>query len=256
MSRSTLIWLIIILATFAGKHDGQDRFQPNQDKLPVLPPRGATVLFNGAINQFLSKTGGKVNWPVNQDEIVSTKGKSRSNHIVSRVHFRDAEIHVEFKLPPKGSGNSGIYIHGNYEIQIINSHGKEKIGKGDCGALYGFHRPRVNACRKPDAWQVMDIRYQAPRRSREGKISMQGEITAWLNGKLVLNQVSFGEPRSTYHPFRYNTTDYLKDIWEKQKKEMVGPVFLQDHDNAVVFRNVWIQALDDKMEIYDAQPQQ
>ncbi|PQO25441.1 hypothetical protein C5Y96_24170 [Blastopirellula marina] len=229
-----------------------DDFQPNQKELPVPPPEGAIVLLSSDTNEFLSKNGGEINWPLEDGVLTSTRGEGRSNHIVSKPHFRDADIHVEFKLPKKGSGNSGIYIHGNYELQIINSVEKEKLDQGDIGAVYGFAPALVNAGKGPDEWQVYDIRYTAPRRDESGKIVEEGTITAWLNGQKVQEGTKLGEPRSNYHPYRYNTTDYLKTIWEKQKQTGIGPVFLQDHDNAVQFRNVWVKPLDDKALEYQA----
>lgn len=223
-----------------------DDFQPNQKELPVPPPKDAIVLLAEGTNEFLDKNGRAINWPLEDGIATSTRGEGRSNHIVSKLHFRDAEIHVEFKLPKKGSGNSGIYIHGNYELQIINSVGKEKLDQGDIGAVYGFAPALVNAGKGPEQWQVYDIRYTAPRRDDSGKIIEEGTITAWLNGQKVQEGTKLGEPRSKYHPYRYNTTDYLKTIWDKQKQTSVGPVFLQDHDNAVQFRNVWVKPLDDK----------
>jgi len=226
-------------------------FEPKQDKLPVAVPPGGTVLFDGSgSTKFLSKTGEKINWPVTDGQLVSTKGGQNSNHIVSAIHFRDAVIHVEFLLPPKGSGNSGVYIHGNYELQIIRSHEKKTLTQKDMGAVYGFAKPLVNAARKPGEWQVYDILYEAPRRDGKQKIVKQGSITAWLNGQLVQKNTRFGEPRSVYHPYRHQTTPYLKAIFEKQKKTMTGPVFLQDHGHAVRFRNVWILPLDDESKIY------
>jgi len=227
------------------------QFKPDQSKLLVAPPKDAVVLFDGdGVNEFLGKTGGAINWPIENGELVSTHGGTRSNHIVSKLHFRDADIHVEFKLPEKGSGNSGVYIHGNYELQILNTFGKEKPGAGDAGGIYGFHAPLVNAVRNPGEWQVYDIRYRAPRRNDKGEIVEEGSITAWLNGQKVHENSRFAEPRSTYHPYRYNTTPYLKTIWEQQKKTMVGPVFLQDHGAPVRFRNVWVRPLDDKAFTY------
>ena len=226
-------------------------FEPKQDKLPVAVPPGATVLFDGSgATGFLSKTGEKINWPITVGQLVSTKGGQNSNHIVSSVHFRDAVIHVEFLLPAKGSGNSGVYIHGNYELQIIRSHDKKTLTQKDMGAVYGFAKPLVNAARKPGEWQVYDILYEAPRRDGKQKIVKQGSITAWLNGRLVQKNTRFGEPRSVYHPYRHQATPYLKAIFEKQKKTMTGPVFLQDHGHAVRFRNVWILPLDDESMIY------
>jgi len=226
-------------------------FMPDQATLPVKPPAGAVVLFNGkGVNKFVSMAGGPVNWPVIDGALQSTRGKGRTNHIVSQLHFRDADIHVEFQLPAKGSGNSGLYIHGNYELQIINSLGNEEPGINDIGSVYGFSKPLVNACLAPGKWQVYDARYRAPRRNEKGDITAEGTLTVWLNGKLVQDGAKFGEPRSAYHPFRYGTTPYLKKIAEQQKLTMTGPLFLQDHDNPVRFRNVWIRPLDKHAIIY------
>ena len=227
-------------------------FRPRQDTLPVTPPADAIVLYDGArTNHFLAMNGKPMNWKVKQGELISTHGGRNSNHLVSRLHFRDVDIHVEFKLSPSGSGNSGIYLHGNYELQIIRSHHKKTIGKGDMGALYGFSKPLVNAARPPGQWQVYDIRYRAPRRDASEKIIQQGSITAWLNGQLVQQETRFGEPRSRYHPYRHGTTPYLQEIWKRQKKTMQGPVFLQDHGHPTRFRNIWVRPLDKKAFFYD-----
>ena len=122
---------------------------------------------------------------------------------------------------------------------------------GIMGAIYGFHKPLANAARPRDQWQVYDIRYRAPRRDTEGKIVEEGSITAWLNGQKVQDHARVGEPRSKYHPYRYGTTPYLQKIWKQQKQTMIGPVFLQDHDNPVKFRNVWLRPLDDKTFRYE-----
>jgi hypothetical protein len=195
-------------------------------------------------------TGEEINWPVQDGALVSTT-KGHQNHIVSKVHFRDADIHVEFMLPEKGPGNSGVYLHGNYELQIFNSADKAEPNMDDAGAIYGFHKPLVNACKPPGEWQVYDIRYRAPRRDAEGKIVEEGSITAWLNGQKVQDNSKFGEPRSVFHPFRFGTTPYLKQINDQKQKTSVGPVFLQDHGNPVKFRNVWIVPLDDQARRYE-----
>jgi len=227
-------------------------FKPDQAKLPVPPPKGAAVLLDGNGNHsFLSMAGGKVDWPVEDGAIVSTSNKKNQNHIVSKLHFKDADIHVEFLLPQKGSGNSGVYIHGNYEIQILNSFGKERVTQEDAGAVYGFAAPLENAGRKPGEWQVFDIRYRTPRRSDAGKIVENGRVTVWFNGKKVRDGTEFGEPKSAFHPFRYGTTPYLNAIRDRQKKTMTGPVFLQDHGNPVKFRNVWVLPADEHAFTYE-----
>ena len=225
-------------------------FKPDQSKLPVAPPEGAIVLFDGTTNQFLSMNGGPVNWPIEDGCLVSTRSENRVNHIVSQWHFQDADVHVEFNVSPNAEGNSGVYLHGNYELQIFNSFGVESPTEQDEGALYGFAKPLVNASKKPGEWQVYDIRYRAPRRDAEGKITVPGSVTAWLNGQLVQENTKFEEPRSVYHPFRYGTTDYLKAIWKKHLATHVGPVFLQDHESPTRFRNVWIKPLDDRALLY------
>ncbi len=192
----------------------------------MAPPKDAIVLFDGrGTNQFLNMSGGTIDWPIEDGALVSTRSKQRSNHLVSKFHFRDAEIHVEFLVPDKGSGNSGVYIHGNYELQIFNSYGKQQIGMGDMGAIYGFSKPLANASRKPGEWQVYDIRYRAPRRDKNGQIAEEGTVTAWLNGMKVQDNSTFGEPRSKYHPYRHGTTPYLQEIWQRQQKTMTGPLF-------------------------------
>ncbi len=241
---SGLLFLLVILSVVG-------KFPPDQSQLPVRPPEGAIVLLDEQGNHsFLSMAGEKTDWPEEDGVMVSTP-KGNRNHIVSKLHFRDADIHVEFMLPEKGPGNSGVYIHGNYEVQILNSHGKKKPTQEDAGAVYGFSKPLVNACRKPGVWQVFDIRYRAPRRDESGKIVQKGTVTVWFNGKKVQDEASFGEPRSVYHPFRFGTTPYLKKIWARQKKTMTGPVFLQDHHNPVKFRNVWVLPADDHAFVYE-----
>jgi hypothetical protein len=244
--------LVLLLGVLDPLAAQQKPFAPDQDVLPVPPPQDAIVLFDGKkTNHFLSMNGEAMNWKVQDGELISTKGGRNANHLVSTLHFRDMEIHVEFKLSPAGSGNSGVYLHGNYELQIIRSHGKSKVSQEDMGALYGFAKPLVNAARPPDQWQVYDIRYRAPRRNKDEKITEQGSITAWLNGELVQNKTRFGEPRSKYHPYRHGTTPYLQEIWKRQKQTMQGPVFLQDHGHPTRFRNIWVRPLDEKAFFYD-----
>lgn len=238
---------ILLLATFVI----DDQFKPDQSKLPVPPPKGAIALLDENGNHlFVSMAGEKINWQIKDGVAVPTP-KGNKNHIVSKLHFKDADIHVEFMLPEKGPGNSGVYIHGHYEIQILNSFSKEKITQEDAGSLYGFSPPLVNACRKPGEWQVFDIRYRAPRREESGKLVEKGTVSVWFNGTKVQDGTQFGEPKSPFHPFRFGTTPYLEKIRDLQKKTMTGPVFLQDHGNPVKFRNVWILPADKHAFMYE-----
>lgn len=248
--------LCFVVALLAAVNLKAEEFLPDQSKLPAKPPEDAIILFDGSDEQkFVSMDGSEIDWQIDSGELVSTKAikprRARSNHILSQVHFRDADLHVEFLLPETGAGNSGIYIHGHYELQIIASHAKKNVTQQDAGAVYGFGPPQVNACRPRGEWQVYDIRYRAPRRDSDGKITAAGSITAWLNGQLVQKDLEVGEPRSSYHPFRYGRTDYLSKIEEQLLKTSTGPVFLQDHDSPVRFRNVWLRPLDNKALVYE-----
>ncbi len=240
-----LLNLVFALSSSLLSAQDQPDFAPSQTELPVPPPSGAVVLFDGKNSDyFLSMSGQPIDWPVADGSLVSTANKQRSNHVLSKLRFRDADIHVEFQLPESGHGNSGLYIHGHYELQIINSFGKEKLTQEDMGALYGFAAPSENAARKPGEWQGYDVRFRAPRRDADGNIVEDGVLTAWLNGRKVQDQTRFGEPRSKYHPYRHGTTPYLKEVEEKLRRTMTGPLFLQDHDSPVRFRNVWVRPLD------------
>lgn len=236
----------------------QEDFIPDQSIIPAKPPAKAIVLLGDSPNhEFLSMAGEKSNWPYEKGAMTSTRSDGgNKNHVVSRWHFRDADIHVEFMVSPKNQGNSGVYIHGHYEMQILNSHGKseKELSQHDAGSIYGFEKPLVNAALPAGEWQMYDIRYLSPRRNEDGKITEPGTITAWLNGKKVQDKSRFEEPRSVYHPFRYGTTPYLNAIIPQLKSKQVGPLFLQDHGSPAQFRNVWIVPLDDFATHYLPKP--
>jgi hypothetical protein len=218
----------------------------------AVPPPGAVRLFDGySPPEFVSSRGGTIDWPIENGALVSTPNGRRSNNLVSRRHFRDAQMHVEFMLPPEGDANSGVYLHGLYEIQILAGDENAELGVGDVGAIYGLHAPRVNAARGRGEWQSLDVCFRAPRRDANGKICKDGTITAWLNGKLIHDHAPVGERTSDYNPYRYDTTQYVAAIAKRQERTMTGPLMLQDHDSPVCFRNVWILPLDEHSGLYD-----
>lgn len=210
-------------------------------------PDGGTLLFGldadgQLVNRFLSKNGEPSNWKVEDNTLISTMGDG-PNSIHSEVDFRDAQIHVEFQLPATGSGNSGIYIHGNYEMQILNSNNERDVHFFNAGALYRFYPPITQALLPAGEWQSYDITYTAPRRDESGKIVTPGRVTAYLNGILVQENAEFYEPVSQWHPFRHGNTPFLDAKYAHQKATGFGPVFLQDHENPVRFRNVWVKPI-------------
>ena len=220
-------------------------FRPAQDSLPVPPPPGAIVLFGdgSAPPAFTAMNGGPIDWKVENGTLVVNTTKGHANHIVSNELFRDADIHAEFMVDPAAHGNSGLYLHGHYEMQIYDSFGVEPPTEQDEGALYRFGPPLVNAARRPGEWQVYDIRFIAPRRDASGRITKAGSVTAWLNGKLVQNGLTFTEPRSPYVPYRHGVTDYLRGVEKELRATGRGPLFLQDHGSPTRYRNVWVRPL-------------
>lgn len=221
------------------------------ETIPGTPPSDAIRLFDGGnTDAFLSVKKGPCQWPVVDGAMVVKDG-----FIVSKLHFRDAQIHVEFAVPDDGkkggwAGNSGVYIFGMYELQILNSYKNPVDPKETIGAVYGINPPLVNASRKPGQWQVYDIIYTAPRRDAKGKVNQPGEITAVLNGVLVQHKAHFTESVSRWNPLVYQTTAYTDKIRDSILKTGCGPLFLQDHGSPVKFRNIWIRPLDDKAKIF------
>jgi hypothetical protein len=212
------------------------------------PPSDAIVLFDGgSADAFVGVDGKPSTWPVKDG--VLTVG---SGFIVSKFHFRDAQIHAEFAVPKQANGNSGLYIHGHYEMQISNTAGSTQPSKEVIGSLYRYELPLVNAGRPAEQWQSYDVIFRAPR-YREGKIVEPGTITSILNGVLVQNNVSFTEPRSPYTPYVYHSTPYTAKILESLKRTEAGPLYLQDHQSPVRYRSVWIRPLDDKSHTFKAE---
>ena len=220
-------------------------FYPNQRVLPVHPPEDAVILVGKDIEpKFTAMNGGPIDWAVEDGVLTANPSKHHTNHIVSTEMFQDVDIHAEFMTSPIAHGNSGLYIHGHYEMQIYDSFGVKQITQQDEGSLYRFKKPLVNAARPTGDWQVYDIRFIAPRRDNDDQILSQGIVKAWLNGKLVQDGETFTEPRSPYIPYKHGVTVHLKNIEQTLKETGQGPLFLQDHGSPVRFRNVWIKRLD------------
>jgi hypothetical protein len=220
-------------------------FRPAQDTLPAPPPPGAIVLYGDGSTPpaFTAMNGGPIDWKVENGALVVNTTNGHANHIVSKDLFQDADIHAEFVVDPAAHGNSGLYLHGHYEMQIYDSFGVDPPTEQDEGALYRFGPPLMNAARRPGEWQVYDIRFIAPRRDAAGRITKAGSVTAWLNGKLVQDGLTFTEPRSPYVPYRHGVTDFLRGVEKELRATGRGPLFLQDHGSPTRYRNVWVRPL-------------
>lgn len=198
---------------------------------PLAPPPGALVLFDGRdLSAWRKRSGnGPAVWKIGADGAMTAGG----GDIATVQSFGEFTLHVEFNVPPmlgktgQARGNSGVYLHGRYEIQVLDSYGPalagKPIGKNDCGAVYDQTPPRVNACLAPGTWQTYDITFRAGRASADRTL----EPRVWV----LQNNVLIHRGTVIAGPTRAGTGG---------KMEPTGPILLQDHGNPVRFRNLWL----------------
>jgi len=204
-----------------------------EDK-PGKPPSDATMLFDGASTAAWSaEKGGPAQWKV-ENGYMEVAGASGG--IVTKDEFGDSQLHVEFRepTPPKGDsqgrGNSGVFLYGLYEIQVLDSYNNVTYADGQASAIYGQSPPLVNAARPPGEWQSYDIVYTGPR-FKDGKVDVPGYVTVFHNGVIVQNH-----------------TEILGATGHRVLPKLVvhglkGPIMLQNHGNPVRYRNIWIRPL-------------
>lgn len=206
-----------------------------QDK-PASPPKGAIVLFNGKhLSAWVSRDGKTpARWEITSDGAMQVK--AGTGDIMTREEFGSFQLHIEFNIPEmpgasgQGRGNSGVYLHGLYEIQVLDSYQNETYAKGGCGAIYGIKDPDKNAAKPPGQWQTYDITFIAPKFDADGNVIANPRVTVRWNGVLVHDNVEI--PRIT-----------AGGIDNKMRR--TGPILLQDHGNPVKYRNIWIRPMKD-----------
>jgi len=205
-------------------------------KASSAPPSGAKVLFDGSnLDAWVSRDGKPVTWKVMDGYMEVGKGD-----IMTKDKFGPKfQLHVEFWLPlmekAKGQGraNSGIYLQGRYEIQVLDSYRNDTYENGSLGALYGLIAPnkeaRDKAIKPPENWQTYDITFQAPTADEQNKVVKKGQLEVSLNGVPVIEKGTF---------------DKLTGGAMDNKFNEPGPLRLQDHGCKVRYRNIWIKPLD------------
>ncbi len=149
--------------------------------------------------------------------------ETHSCDLSTEQKFGDCTVEVEFMIP-KGS-NSGVYMMGEYEVQILDSYGKQKVGPGDMGGIYANAAPKVNACKKPGEWQTFVIEFQAPRFEDGKKVGNAKFIKVTLNEQVLHENVEVKGP----------TPGGLTG-----KESATGPLMFQGDHGPVAFRNIKI----------------
>jgi hypothetical protein len=197
---------------------------------PTIDDR-TTVLFDGTSwAGWHDRHGEPSRWEIQDDGSVQVKGGSA----ITDLQFTDCRLHIEFLCPlmegrtGQGRANSGVYLHGRYEVQVLDSFGDEP-GIDRCGAIYSIAPPLVAVSRPPDTWQTYDIIFRAPRFDEAGTMTVPAYMTVLHNGVVIHN----------HQEITHTTTAAMDGTMVP-----AGPLLLQDHGCPVRYRNIWLRKLD------------
>lgn len=232
----TGVLTLTVLVTGATVRAGDDETAP-----PAPPTLGATpgaheaeriaVLFDGTSWSGWRQRDGKPSpWKVTGDGAVVVHG----GDAITRDEFGDFQLHLEFMCPlmegreGQARANSGVYLHGRYEIQVLDSYGLPPQAN-TCGAIYSIAPALTNAALPPDRYQTYDIVFRAPRFGDDGTVTEHARVTVVHNGIVIHNNVEL--PHAT-------PGGIASDV------VATGPIMLQDHGNPIRYRNVWVRRLD------------
>ena len=206
---------------------------------PRKIPSDATILFDGSdLSEWTDTKGNLTKWVLGDGYMEPVKD---AGYIQTKREFGSCQLHVEFATPLRvkgsgqGRGNSGVFLMGEYEVQVLDSYNNHTYPDGQCVALYGRAVPLVNACRKPGEWQSYDIIFHRPI-FKGKKVVRKPTFTVLHNGVLVHDHVVLQGGTGWEGPHA------ISDFKPHDDK---GPISLQDHGNPVRYRNIWIRELAD-----------
>jgi len=202
---------------------------------PGTPPSDAVILFDGkSLDGWQScKDDGPAKWELTSGYMQVLPG---TGSIRTRAAFGSCQLHVEFASPTvvkgdgQGRGNSGVFLMGLYEVQVLDCFQNPTYADGTTGGIYGQFPPLVNACRKPGEWSFYDIIWEAPVFDGE-TLRTPAYLTVLLNGILLHNRKELQGP-----------TEHRKQA-AYRPHPATGPLELQDHGDLVRFRNIWYRPL-------------
>jgi hypothetical protein len=204
------------------------------------PPSDAVMLFDGKdLSKWHDGKGNASKWKVEEDYFEAVRG---AGAIATKDEFGDIQLHLEWRVPDppegtaQGRGNSGVFLMGRYELQILDSYENRTYADGQAASMYGQWPPLVNASRKPGEWQVYDAIFISPR-FKEGKLESPAYLTVLHNGVVV------------HHKQAYIGGSTHKQVGKYAPHPDKGPLKLQEHGDPVRFRNIWIR----KLQGYDGQ---
>ena len=206
--------------------------------LPVPPPSDAVVLFDGTdLSKWRAVDGGPAKWIVKDGILAAVPG---NGGVYTRDGYGDIQLHVEWAAPTpgrgkgQGRGNSGVFLMGKYEVQVLDSHENVSYADGQAAAVYGQYPPLVNASRPAGDWQAYDIVFRRPRFRPDGSVAQPARVTVFHNSVLVQDNSEIWGPTSWLQHLPYTShPDRL-------------PLYLQDHANPVRYRNIWLRELDEE----------
>ena len=201
-------------------------------------PSDAIVLFDGKnLNAWKSsRTGEAAEWDVHDG--VMTVNKSKGD-IQTKDNFDSFQLHIEWMVPEnitgksQGRGNSGVFLQGLYEVQILDCYDNETYVNGMTGSIYKQKRPSANVMRKPGEWNVYDIIYTSPVFNEDGTYKVHPKVTVIQNGCVIVNDYDI-----------QGTTEYVG--FPRVVKHGDGPIILQSHGDPsepISFRNIWLRPL-------------
>jgi len=218
-------------------HD-MNRPQPavvTPSETPGDAPSDAIVLLDGkTLDAWESIQGGPAPWKLENGymEAIPEIGDIRT-----RQSFGDCQLHLEWASPAEAKGesqtrgNSGVFLMGQYEIQVLDSYENRTYPDGQAGAIYGQKPPLVNACRKPGQWQSFDIIFHRPAFRKDGMVLRPARITLFHNGVLIQDHFEIRGKTAHMKPPKYHPhADAL-------------PLVIQEHETPVRYRNIWIRPL-------------
>lgn len=232
------------------EYQGEEPTKPEQTEVyePVPPkvdpsgqngvPSDAIVLFDGSdFDQWvMSRDSSEVSWHLNQDGSMTVKDKT--GDIQTKQNFGDIQLHIEWRSPAEiqgenqSRGNSGVFLNGIYEVQVLDNNDNPTYVNGQVGSIYKQHIPLAMASVPSGEWNTYDIVYHMPEFNDKGEKIKSGTLTVIHNGVLVQDHVEIK-----------GTTPYIG--WPKNPAHGKGPLRLQDHgDNSrVSYRNIWVREL-------------